>query len=120
MHESRTSELAGELLDVVNEAELDRFVRELVAETARSAGRRLPAPAARALAAELRQTVARTLPTLAIALDRRALPAGPAAAHNAARLYGLELEGMSHEDRDFEIARRFVRFAEAATARAAA
>ena len=45
--------------------------------------------------------------------------AGPTAAETAARVYGMELEGMSAEDRDYEIARQFVRFAQAAAARAA-
>ena len=37
----------------------------------------------------------------------------------AARFYGVEPEGMSAEDRDFELARRFVRFAQVEAMRAA-
>jgi hypothetical protein len=33
----------------------------------------------------------------------------------AGRAFGLELEGLSAEDREFEVARRFVRFASATT-----
>jgi len=33
----------------------------------------------------------------------------------AGRMFGLELEGLSAEDREFEVARRFVRFASATT-----
>jgi hypothetical protein len=119
---SRDSELAAELLDVVNESELDEFVGGLVAEAAWNAGRRIPVETGRALASELRKTVERTLPTLTIALDHERRPgatAGPATADTAARVFGVELEGMSAEDRDFEIARRFVRFAHEATVRAA-
>ena len=115
MHD-RSSELAARLLDVVSEPELDAFVRGLVAETA---GGRVPAETGRALAAALRRTAERTLPTLTVALGDEGRPADPDAAHAAARMFGLELEGMSPEDRDFEIARRFVRFAQAETARAA-
>jgi hypothetical protein len=116
---ARNSELAAALLDVVNESELETFVGGLVAETARNAGRRLGVEAGQALVAELRRTAERTLPALTVALGHQALPAAPAAAQNAARTFGLELEGMSAEDRDFEIARRFVGFAQAATVRAA-
>jgi hypothetical protein len=119
---SRDSELAAELLDVVNESELDDFVGGLVVEAAWNAGRRIPVETGRALVSVLRKTVERTLPTLTIALDDERLPAvsaGPAAADTAARVFGIELEGMSAEDRDLEIARRFVRFAQAVTVQAA-
>jgi hypothetical protein len=116
---SRSSELAAGLLDVVNESELEDFVGDLVAETARNTGRRIPAGAARALVASLTNTAERTLPTLTVALGEERRPAAPAAAQNAARIFGVEPEGMSAEDRDFEIARHFVRFAQAATVRTA-
>jgi hypothetical protein len=113
----RSDDLAAELLDVVNEFELRSFLGRLAAETA---GPGLPAETARALLPALKRTAERTLPTLRIAVadDPRPL-AAPTTAHTAARVFGIELEGMSPEDRDFEIARRFVRFAQAATARAA-
>jgi hypothetical protein len=116
---SRTSELAAGLLDVVNESELEDFVGGLVAESARHAGRRIPTDAARTLVDSLKKTAERTLPTLTVALgdDRRS--SAPVAAQTAARIFGVEPEGMSAEDRDFEIARRFVRFAQAEAARAA-
>ena len=117
---SRSAELAGELLDVTNESELENFLGGLVAETARNSGGRIPAGTGRALVDVLRKTAGRTLPTLTTALgDKIGLAAGPAAAETAARVYGVELEGMSAEDRDYEIARQFVRFAQAAAARAA-
>lgn len=114
---SRSAELAGELLDVINESELEDFLGGLVAETARNSGGRIPAGTGRALVDVLRKTAGRTLPTLTTALGDEIGPAaGP---ETAARVYGVELEGMSAEDRDYEIARQFVRFAQAAAARAA-
>jgi hypothetical protein len=110
---TRNDELAAELLDVVNEAELESFVGRLVAEAASDAGRVLPAAERRALAAELRSTAKRTLPTLQLALGEQSRLTGRAAVDAAARLFGTELEGMSPEDRDFEIARQFVRFSQA-------
>jgi hypothetical protein len=116
---SRSSELAAGLLDVINESELEDFVEGLVAETARNAGCRIPTDAARALVDSLAKTAGQTLPTLTVALGDERRPPAPAAAQAAARIFGVEPEGMSAEDRDFEIARRFVRFAQAETLRAA-
>ena len=119
--ESRSVLLAAELLDVTNEAELEGFLGRVVAATARGVGGRLPAGTGRSLVAALRRTAERTLPALATLLGDPMGPpagAGPPAA-TAARVYGLELEGMSAEDRDYEIARQFLRFAQSATARAA-
>jgi hypothetical protein len=115
-------ELAAELVDVTNERELEGFLGRLVAETARKAGGRLPTHTGRTLVAVLRRTAERTVPTLTTALGDEIEPAtgtGPSVAETAARVYGLELEGMSAEDRDYEIAHQFLRFAQAATARAA-
>lgn len=118
--ESRSVELAAELLDVTSRAELEGFLGRVVAATARGLGGRLSAGTGRSLAAVLGRTAERTLPTLATLLGDPLGPgAGPAAAETAARVYGLELEGMSAEDREYEIARQFLRFAQSATARAA-
>jgi hypothetical protein len=114
----RSDELAAELLDVVNDSELRRFLGRLVAETARASGRPIPRDRARALLPMLRQTAERTVPTLTLAVgDEPRAAATVAVAQAAARVFGLEPEGMSAEDRDFEIARRFVRFAQEALAR---
>jgi hypothetical protein len=104
----RDSELAAELLDVVNPAELEAFLGGLVAEAAGPV-----AGAARdRLVDRLRDTARRTLPALATALP--SAPADVLTARRAARVFGVELEGVSAEDRDYEIARQFVRFARAA------
>jgi hypothetical protein len=116
---SRRSELAAALLDVVNQSELEDFVSGVVGEAARSAGGRIPAHVGRALVASLTQTAERTLPALSVALGDEHRPPAPVATQAAARLFGVETEGMSAEDRDFEIARQFVRFAQAQARRAA-
>jgi hypothetical protein len=57
----------------------------------------------------------------ALSIEGRALgtfvggPVGGKLASAAGRMFGLELEGLSAEDREFEVARRFVRFASATT-----
>lgn len=115
----RSDDLAAELLDVVNESEFRNFIDRLAAETVRAGGRPIPRDTAKALLAILRQTAERTLPTLTLAIgeEPRAAAAAPVA-HAAARVFGLEAEGMSAEDRDYEIARQFVRFALTALAHA--
>jgi hypothetical protein len=108
-------DLAADLLDVVNEPEFRRFLERLVADTARDSGRPIPRDTARVLLTSLRHTAERTLPTLAVALGDEPRPAtATPVAQTASRVFGLEAEGMSAEDRDFEIARQFVRFARAA------
>jgi hypothetical protein len=121
MHDpvGRNSELAAALLDVVNESQLEDFVGGLVGEAVRGAGRRIPAQTGRALVASLTQTAERTLPALSVALGDERRPPAPVATQTAARLFGVETEGMSAEDRDFEIARQFVRFARTEAIRAA-
>jgi len=119
MHEAQNTELAAQLLDVVNEAELEDFLRKLAKKTLRTIGRPLSGAAQDALMGELRRTAERTLPALSVAVGHRTLPSAPAATQAASRMFGVELEGMSPEDRDFEIARQFVRFAQSETARAA-
>ena len=115
----RSDDLAAELLNVVNESEFLHVLDRIAAETARAGGRPLPPATARALLAILRQTAERTLPTLTLALgEDPGTSAATPVAQTAARVFGLEAEGMSAEDRDFEIARQFVRFAQAALAHA--
>jgi hypothetical protein len=118
MHEAHNSELAAQLLDVVNPAELEAFIGRLVAETARRTGRPLSAAAESTIVAELRRTAERTLPALRVAVGQRTLPPEPVATQTASRMFGIEPEGMSPEDRDFEIARQFVGFAQSEAARA--
>jgi len=101
----RDPDPASGLLDVTNRAELEDFLRALVTE------KRLPANAGRTLVDVLTTTAVRTVPTLS-ALVGAGTPPAP-------RVYGLALEGMSAEDRDYELARQFVRFARAATDRVA-
>jgi hypothetical protein len=118
---SRTLGLAAELLDATNRQELEEVLGRLVAEGAREAGGGLAPGTARALVGALGRTAERVLPTLATALGDRAVtaPGGESAAATAARVFGLELEGASAEDRDFEVARQLVRFGRAAATRAA-
>ncbi|MEV5961048.1 hypothetical protein AB0L70_04755 [Kribbella sp. NPDC051952] len=108
----RQAELAAELLDVTGEHELAEFLEGLMTETAWHAGE-LPVATGQELLRELRKTVVRTVPTVAALVGDRPR-SGETPAATAARVYGLELEGLSAEDRDYEIAQEFIRCAQAA------
>jgi hypothetical protein len=124
-HESEELELAAELLEVSNEAELDRFLGNLISKAGRAIGGFVRSPVGQALGGILKGAARQALPIAGAALGT-ALggPAGGAIggklASAAGNLFGLELEGLSGEDQEFEVARRFVRFANAAASRAAA
>lgn len=90
--------LSTELLERAQSGEAESFVVDLIDRAARGAGRTTP-PAAQPLAHLLSQ---------AARLIWR--PDGLPHAGRAAHAFGVELEGLSHEDQAFEVARQFVRF----------
>jgi hypothetical protein len=107
--------LAAELLSATNDVQLRAFLRELVAAIGVDGNRRASTPLASALVIRLAQAgqpVLRPLRCMALGRDARG------SVLRAARILGLELEGLSAEDQEFAVARQFVRFAGAA-ARAA-
>lgn len=123
--ESTEMELADELLTVTNEAELDQFLGSLIRRAGRSLGRFVRSPVGQALGGMLKSAARRALPVVGGALGSAiGGPAGGALgsrlASAAGQVFGLELEGLSPEDQEFEVARRFVRFAGSAARRAAA
>lgn len=116
--------LASELLEVASEAELDQFLGGLIKRAARAAGGFLSSPAGRAIGGILKGAARRILPTMGSTIGRffggsSGAQLGGRAASAAGNLFGLELEGLSAEDQEFEVARRFVRFAGEAVKNAA-
>jgi hypothetical protein len=123
LSEAEEMELAAELLEVSGEAELDQFLGRLIRSVGQKVGRAMNSPVGRLVSGAL-QRLARKLPSAAgVAGTFLGGPAGGALgarlASAAGQMFGLELEGLSHEDQEFEVARRFVRFAAAAARRAA-
>ena len=124
-------ELASELLNVSSEEELDQFLGKVF----RRVGRRLRRFGRRAkrffksgvglrLGGTLKRLARRALPIAGKAIGGAfGGPVGAAIggrlAPAAGRSFGLELEGLSPEDQEFETARRFVRLAASAAANAA-
>jgi hypothetical protein len=120
LNETEEMELAAEFLEVTNEAELDHFLGGLIKKVGGAIGKVVRSPLGRALGGVLKPLAKAALPLAGRALGT--FVGGPVGgaiggklASAAGGLFGLELEGMSAEDREFEVSRRFVRLASAAT-----
>jgi hypothetical protein len=114
--ETENMELASELLEVSSESELEQFLGDLVAKAGKSLGRFVGSPEGQALVGVLKGAAKQVLPTLGLSVGRylggdEGAKLGGQAASAAGRAFGLELEGLSNEDREFEVARRYVNFA---------
>ena len=116
--------MASNLLEVADDAELENFLGSLVKRAARAVGRAVRSPVGRQITGLLRGAARKALPGLGGAIGGRFGGAagariGRRLASSAGRYFGLELEGASPEDQEFEVARRVVRLAGAAAQKAA-
>lgn len=116
LNEADEMELAAELLSVGNEAELDQFLGSLFRKVGKSVGKLARGPIGKALGGVLKTVASKALPVVGGALGSFVAPGigtaiGSSLGSAAGRMFGLELEGMSAEDQEYEVARRFVRFA---------
>ena len=109
-------ELAAELLDVRNEQELDHFLGDLISKVGKGISGFANSAAGKVVGGALKQVAKAALPIAGTALGTFVV--GPVGgmlggklASAAGDMFGLELEGLSGEDREFETVRRFVRFA---------
>jgi uncharacterized protein (DUF697 family) len=123
--EAEEMEMAAELLGVSSEEELDQFLGDLIKKAGRVVGRFVKSPTGRALGGLLKKAAKTALPIVGGAVGGylggpAGAQAGSSLASAAGRAFGLELEGLSAEDQEFEAARGFVRFAGAAAGNAAA
>ncbi|MCU1229747.1 MAG: hypothetical protein JWO97_2631 [Acidobacteria bacterium] len=108
--EDRELELAAELLSISGERELDEFFGKLL----KGVKGVLNTPAGQKLKGLLRDTAKKALPLGGEAIGsyfggNRGGQIGTQAGNLASSIFGLELEGMSGEDREFEMAKQFVR-----------
>lgn len=117
--ESHEMELATELLTVSNEEELEQFLGKIIGGVKKFAR----SSAGRAIGGILKSAARKALPIVGGAVGGMLGPAGSAIGSRlgswASTLFELELEGMSNEDKEYEIARAYVRFAKDAVRRAA-
>lgn len=115
INEALEMQLAAELLGVTNEQELDQFLGKLVRSVGRGFKKFARSGFGRALGGVLKKVAKVALPIAGKALGTLIpIPGvgtalGGMAANAVGNAIGLEFEGMSHEDREFEVARRIVR-----------
>jgi len=107
---------AADLLELTNEQEFNRLLGKLIVRVGRTLGITVRSSDATATAIVLKAALKRLLPPAAAALrpgiaDPYGAVMGSRLASVASTKLGLELEGLSQEDQDFETARRLVRFA---------
>jgi hypothetical protein len=129
--EAAELELATELLEVRTEQELEQFIGKLLRSGAGALSQFARTREGRQLGGILKQAAGRALPVLGRAAGRavggavagatggsrrrsqqRGARIGGSVGDLAKSIFGLELEGLSAEDREFEVARRFVQFAQ--------
>jgi hypothetical protein len=118
-NEAELMELAGELLEIDSEAELDQFLGKLIKRVGRGLGRVVRSPIGRAVGGFLKGVAKRALPLAGTALG--GFVGGPLGAQIGGGLasaaggaLGLEAETLNAEDQEFEGAKQFVRLSGAA------
>ena len=112
------------LLSVSDEAELEQFLGDLIKKAGRAVGGVIKSPVGQALGGALKGVAKQALPALGSAAGNMLLPGvggvvGGQLASAAGKMFGLELEGLSYEDQEFEAAKGVVRLAGAAASNAA-
>ncbi len=118
LDETQELEFAHELLSVANEDELNQFLGKLVKRAGRAIGNFARSGVGKGLVGALKNVARKALPIAGQALGAFGGPVGAAIGGRlgsmAGNLFELELEGLSPEDQEYETARAFVRFANAA------
>lgn len=105
-------ELAADFLEVTDDTELDQFLGKLLSKAKKAAGGFVKSGLGQQLGGLLKGAAKQALPALGnIALPGIGGAAGGRAAAALGDIFGLELEGLSPQDQEFEGARKFVRFA---------
>jgi uncharacterized protein (DUF697 family) len=118
-------ELASQLLEISDEAELDQFLGSLFKKASRAVGSFMKGPVGKQLGGLIKPLVKKALPVVGGALGSFipipgvGTAVGAQLGSAASNMFELELEGMSAEDQEFEVARRIVRLAGEAAQQAA-
>lgn len=122
--EEQEIEMAAELLSLSQEGEMDQFLGKLLRRAGKAVGKFLPPGAGQALKGLLGKAAKKALPAAGRAIGTYfGGPAGGAIgtkiANAGSQIFGLEVEGMSAEDQELQVAKSFVRLAGDAAAKAA-
>jgi hypothetical protein len=123
LDEMEQLELAAELLEVSNEDELENFLGDVFHTIGKGISSFANSSTGKALGGILKSAAKQALPVLGGAAG--GIIGGPLgatvgswAADKAGQVMGLELEGLSDEDKQFEVAQQFIKLAGDATAKA--
>ena len=115
-YESEEMELAASLLEVGNKYELEQVIDDVIRKAASKVSAKVVPAMERPLKGLLKRAAIKVLSTTAG-------PTGKSISRDTrdciGRMFGLELEGLSPEDQEFELARHLIRFAGGATKHAA-
>lgn len=124
LNEMQELEFAHELLNVANEQELNMFLGKLIKKAGSAVGNFARSSVGQNLVSALKGVAKQALPVAGGALGSAL--GGPLGGmiggklgSAASNLFELELEGLSPEDQEYEMARAYVRFANAAANNAA-
>lgn len=122
--ESDDISLAAELLEVSSDEELEYFLGDLVSKASKSVGGFIKSSTGRALTKILKNAAKKALPVVGGAIGDKLGgnkwgQFGRTVGSATGRALGLELEGLSDEDQEFETAKQFIRFAKTAARKAA-
>jgi hypothetical protein len=114
--EDEQMQLAAELLEVANEEELEQFLGDLIKKAGSAIGSIVKSPIGRAVGGVLKTAASKALPLAGTALGGffggpLGAQIGGGLASMAGSALGLELEGLSPEDKEFEATKQFVKFA---------
>ena len=114
--EAEQMELAMELLEIRDEAELDQFLGKLIKSAGRALGKVVRSPVGQAIGGVLKGVAKKALPIAGGALGAwvggpLGAKIGSGLASAAGKALGLELNELSAAEQELEGARRFVQFA---------
>ncbi len=116
LDEAEEMALASEVLELNDDTEMEYFLGKLFSKVAKKVGGTLRSPLGQSLVGILKNAAKKALPMAGSALGTMVGgPLGTAIggqlADQAGSVLGLELEGLSPQDQEFESARQFVRLA---------
>lgn len=111
-NQASEEELAAELLEVASEEEFEQFLGNLISSGISAARSFASSPTGQALGGVLKNAARQVLPQVGGILGNAVGgQRGAQVGKSLGRLVGNQFEGMSHEDREFEVAKAFVRTA---------
>jgi hypothetical protein len=123
-NEVEEEELAAQLLEITDEAELDQFIGGLIKKVSKAARGVIQSPLGRHLGGLVKGAIKKALPIAGGALGGMIAPGvgntiGSKLGSAAGQIFGLELENLGTEEQEFEVAKRLVRLAGTAVQNAA-